>query len=208
MKRFAEAKQKVGGEGVETLVQRIEASPLMGEVKAAVDAAQADAEAAAKCEKQLLELKLEFDELADALEWPALVAEVRDWLKNLDSVVNQHGSQGQRGKAAQLAEQTKDLVAKRHMDRLRKKLELIKQLSWEIVSAHPGFWIDQFRWLESEKPNMGDHSRALRLLDQGRQCIDKNNVVGLQNIVRQLRDLLPPEVIQSAPRGYQSGIVK
>jgi molecular chaperone DnaK len=208
MKRFAEAKQKAGGEGVEALVQSVEASPLMGEVKASVDAAQADAEAAAKCEKQLLELKLKFDEVADALEWPALVAEVQDWLKHLDSVVNQHGSQGQRGKAAQLAEQTQDLVAKRHMDRLRKKLEQIKQLSWEIVSAQPGFWIDQFRWLESEKPNMGDQSRALRLLDQGRQCIDKNNVVGLKNIVRQLWDLLPPEVIQSAPRGYQSGIVK
>ena len=119
-------------------------------------------------------------------------SEVRDWLKHLDSVVNQHGSQAQRGKAAQLAEQTQDLVAKRHLDRLRKKLEQIKQLSWEIVSAQPGFWIDQFRWLESEKPNMGDQSRALRLLDQGRQCIDKNNVVGLQNIVRQLWDLLPP----------------
>ena len=73
MKRFAEAKRKAGGESVEALVQRIEASPLIGEVKASVDAAQADAEAAAKCEKQLLELKLKFDEVADALEWPALV---------------------------------------------------------------------------------------------------------------------------------------
>jgi hypothetical protein len=55
---------------------------------------------------------------------------------------------------------------------------------------------------------MSEQSRAVRLLDQGRQCIDKNNVVGLQNVVRQLWELLPPEVVRQAPRGYQSGIVK
>jgi molecular chaperone DnaK len=208
MKRFAEAKEKAGAESVEELVQRVEASPLMGEVKASVDAAQSDPEAAAKCEKQLLELKLKLDEVADALEWPALVTEVRDWLKHLDSVVDQHGSKAQRDKAVQLHGQTQDLVAKRHMDRLRKKLEQIQQLFWELVSAQPGFWVDQFRWLETQKHRVSDPSRAMRLLDQGRQCIDKNNVIGLQNIVSQLWDLLPREVVEAAPRGYRSGIVK
>jgi molecular chaperone DnaK len=208
MKRFAEAKEKAGRESGEALIQKIEASPLIGEVKASVDAAQADPEAAAKCEKQLLELKLKLDEVADALEWPALVAEVRDSLKHLDSVANQHGSQAQRDKAVQLREQTQDLIEKRHMDRLRKKLEQIKQLVFDIVSAQAGFWVDLFRWLESEKRRMSDQSHAIRLLDQGRQCIDKNNLVGLQSVVKQLWDLLPPEVVQAAPRGYQSGIVR
>jgi molecular chaperone DnaK len=208
MKRFAETKEKAGADGVEDLVQRVEASPLIGEVKASVDAAQSDPEAAAKCEQQLLELKLKLDEVADALEWPALVAEVRDWLKHLDSVADEHGSKTQRDKSVQLREQTQDLIANRHTDRLRKKLEQIQQLFWEIVSAQPGFWVDQFRWLESQKDRVSDPSRGMRLLDQGRQCIDKNNLVGLKNVVRQLWDLLPPEVVETAPRGYRSGIVK
>jgi hypothetical protein len=36
----------------------------------------------------------------------------------------------------------------------------------------------------------------------------KNNVIGLQNIVRQLWDLLPKEVAEAAKRGYESSLVR
>jgi hypothetical protein len=55
---------------------------------------------------------------------------------------------------------------------------------------------------------MSDSARAIRLLEQGRDCIAKNNATGLQNVVRQFWDLLPREVVDAAQRGYQSGLVR
>jgi len=211
MKRLREAKANVGdnpGGSAEELIQGIEKSPLMQEVKDSVVAAQGDPDVAAKCEKRLLELQLKLDEAVDALEWPTLLAQVRQWLKDLDTVVTQHGSKMQRDKAAELGEDIKDIVVKRETDRLRKKLDQVQRLYWVIVTAQPGFWVHQFLYLEEQKHKMSDHLRATRLLDQGRECMEKNNFVGLQNIVRNLWDLLPREVVEAAQRGYQSGIVK
>jgi hypothetical protein len=77
MKRLRELETKAAqaeGRSVTELLARIEESPLMKEIRESLAAAPADPDAAAKCEKRLLELKLKLDEAADALEWPALVA--------------------------------------------------------------------------------------------------------------------------------------
>ena len=74
--------------------------------------------------------------------------------------------------------------------------------------AQPGWWVYQFQRTEEQQDKMMDPPRAARLLDQGRDCISKNNNTGLRNVVRQLWELLPDELVQAAKRGYQSGIVR
>jgi hypothetical protein len=37
--------------------------------------------------------------------------------------------------------------------------------------------------------------------------MSKNNMTGLQNVVKQLWSLLPNEIVQAAQRGYQSGLL-
>jgi molecular chaperone DnaK len=211
MKRFREVKAKAAdaeGETVEGLIQSVEDSPLMQEVKELGAAAKGDPDAAAKREKRLLELKLKLDEAADVLEWPALVADVRKELEDLDVVVERHGSQDQKDKVAELSQEVEDIIAERKMDRLRKKLDQVLRLYWEIIFAQPGFWVNQMPRMEKEQAKMTDQTRAARLLDQGRDCIAKNNITGLQSIVRQLWALLPPAVAEAAQRGYQSGLVR
>jgi hypothetical protein len=61
--------------------------------------------------------------------------------------------------------------------------------------------------MEKEMQKMSDQTRAARLLDQGRDCMSKNNMTGLQNVVKQLWSLLPNEIVQAAQRGYQSGLL-
>jgi len=211
IKRFRELKEKATdaeGESAEELVQRVEESPLMKEVKDTLAAAKGDPDAAAKCEKRLLELKLRLDEAADSLEWPALVADARRELDDLNGIANRSGSQSQRDKAAELTDEVEDIIAERKMDRLRKKIEQVLRLYWEIVFAQPGFWVHQLQLLEKKQQQMSDATRSTRLLDQGRDCIAKNNITGLQSIVRQLWDLLPNEVVEAAQRGFQSGLVR
>ena len=211
MKRFREVKTKAAdaeGESAEGLIQNVEGSPLMQEVKGLVAAAKGDPDAALKCAKRLLELKLKLDEAADALEWPALVADARREVDDLDTVAGRSGSQGQKDKAAELAQEIEDIIAKRKMDRLRKKLDQVLRLYWEIVFAQPGFWVDQLPRMEKEQARMTDPTRAARLLDQGRDCIAKNNITGLQSIVRQLWALLPQEVADAAQRDNQKYLVR
>ena len=123
MKRFREVKSKAaatGGETAERLVEEVEASPLAQDVKETLAAAKADPSAALQGEKRLLELKLKLDEAADALEWPALVAESRDWLGHLQKVADQHGNSQQKQKADDLAAEVEEIIRDHKPDRLRK----------------------------------------------------------------------------------------
>ncbi len=211
MTRFREVKSKAaatGGETAEKLVEEVEASPLAQDVKETLAAAKGDPTAALQGEKRLLELKLKLDEAADALEWPALKKEAHDWLGWLQNVAEQHGSSQQKQKADDLATVVEKNIHEQMPDRLRKKIEQIARLYYEIVMAQPGWWVYQFQKMNDQQEEMSDQTKAGRLLGQGRDCLEKNNAAGLQNIVRQLWDLLPDQTVEEAKRGYGATIMR
>ena len=189
-------------------MEQVEKTGLIQEVKDLVSAAQGDPTAAVQCETRLRDLKLEIDKVTDALEWPTLVNQARGWLREAENVANRHGTPPQRAKATRLGDEMQDIIDDGKMDRLRKKMEQIEVLYWEIVFAQPGFWVNQLDRLEKKCGQASDPARAARLIEQGRDCMAKNNINGLQNVVRQFWDLLPREAMAEAQRGYQSGLVK
>jgi molecular chaperone DnaK len=210
MRRLHEIKSKAAnaeGQSVVELLTSLEESPLMQEIRESLAAAKGDPDAASKCEKRLLELKLKLDESADALEWPALMADARLELGYLNKVVEQHGTEEQRKRAAKLAGEIDTFIRERHPDLLRKRIKMVDDLYWEIVLAQPYFWIDQIQRMESQVDRMSDEARAAHLLNLGREAILKNNFIGLQNVVRQLWGLLPREVVQASMRGHGSTVV-
>jgi hypothetical protein len=84
MTRFEATKNKAEATGADSagkLVDEVEESPLLREVKDLLSAVKGDVDSAAKFEKRLLELKLKLDAAVDALEWPALVAEAIGLIK-------------------------------------------------------------------------------------------------------------------------------
>ncbi len=211
MTRFREAKAKApasGAESAQALLDQVEDSLLLQEVIDLLAIAKGDVDAAAKCEKRLLELKPKLDEAADALDWPTLVAEANDWLKYLNRIVENQGTQQQIQRAKELTVQIDDTVKDRKAERLRKRIEQVSHLYYEIVMAQAGWWVYQFQEMEKKQDKMSDKSRADQLLDQGRDCLSRNNTTGLQNVVRQLWHLLPDEVVKAAKRGYQSGVIR
>ena len=209
MKRFNQVKADAGkADGVPSLVKEVASNPLLQEVKRLLVAAKGDPNAAAECEKRLLELKLQFDQAADALAWPAMVAEVRGWLGDLQSISEQFGSEMQQERVTELQEQAETIISERKADSLRAKQEEIKRLYFQILLAQPAYWVGQFQRMEAMKAKMTDAGRASRLIDQGHNFIAKNNNTALENIVRQLWDLLPPVVAEAAQRGYQSGVLR
>jgi molecular chaperone DnaK len=196
------------GETAEEMVQQVEDSPLMRQVEELLAAGKADSGAAAECEKRLLELKLELDKAANAVEWPALKSEARGWLNWLQKVADQNGTEKQKQRANEFAAELEKITRERNADRLRKLMERIGRLYFEIVSTLPDWWMYQFQRAEKEQHKMIDPERAARLIGQGREYVSKNNLIGLQNVVRQLWDLLPAEIAEAAKRGYDAGLIR
>ncbi len=130
------------------------------------------------------------------------LSEAKEWLEYLQKTVDQNGSEQQRQKAEDYTNEVEEIIRKHEPDRLRKKIEQIVRLYHEIVMAQPGWWVYQFQQMEKQQEKMSDQAKAARLLGQGRDCLAKNNATGLQNIVRQLWDLLPDETVGEAKRGY------
>jgi hypothetical protein len=98
-------------------------------------------DAAAKCEKRLLELKVKLDEAADALEWPSLIAEARQMLGCLVEADKAHGNAEQPAQTSKLAVDIERLVRKERPDEdLRSKIEQVRQLRITIFTAQPDFW--------------------------------------------------------------------
>jgi molecular chaperone DnaK len=202
--KAAEAKDTTAVEGLD----RLRSSDLVRDIEDSVSAAKGDADAAEKAEKRLLELKAQLDDVEDSIRWPTLLAEVREWLGWLDKVVTQHGTDRQQGRAGELHKDVDDIICEKKPERLAKRLQQIKDLYWEIVVSLPSFWVNQFQYLEKERLRMTDQARAGRLFDMGRSYLDQNNVDGLKNVVRQLWDLLPAEIVEEVQRGFGSTLIR
>jgi ElaB/YqjD/DUF883 family membrane-anchored ribosome-binding protein len=177
------------------------------EIRSKLEAGKDDPVAANQAEKLLLEYKIALDRAEDALKWPAFVAEVNTALEQLDTLVDKSGNPVQRKKADQLREQAEDLIKQKRSDPLRKKLQQITSLHHEILFEQPGFWLGFFNNLVEDRAKMNDKAAADRLIDQGRQFIDRGNVQGLRNVVGQLLVLLPRAIAEARQRGYTGGNV-
>lgn len=210
MSRFDEVKSKAevaGGEGAKTLIQATEASEVMREVKELL-AGNGDPDAAAKCEKRLLELKIKLDEASNELRWPSLVAEAREWAGYLAEMDKEQKSDALHKRCVALTSEIDRLIGIRASDDLRQKIDQARALWFEVAMAQPAFWVYQHQELEKRVAEMKDKVRASKLLEQGRAFVSQNNATGLQNVVRELWNLLPDDVQAGITMGYQAGIVK
>lgn len=180
------------------------------EIAGMLDAGKGDPDTANKAEKRLLEFKIHLDRAEDFLKWPALVTEVNTALDELDTLVEEHGNSDQREKAGQFREQAEELIEQKRSEPLRKKLRQVLDLHNEILFEQPGFWLGFFNYLVEDRAKMRDPNAADRLIDQGRQFINRGNVQGLRNVVAQLLGLLPREIAEAKQRGYHGdkGLLK
>lgn len=211
LRRFRHVKSTAApaeSEDVRQVIKEVEDSPLIHEIEELLAIAGTDPDAAAKCEKLLLQLKLQLDKATDVLEWPSLKSHTREWLGWLQKVAEQYGTDKQKQRANELTSEVDEIIRQRKTDRLRKRLEKIIRLHFEIVSTQTGWWVYQFQQAEQQQQKMRDQDRAVRLFAQGRDCVAKNNLIGLQNVVRQLWDLLPEEAVQEAQRGYGADLIR
>jgi molecular chaperone DnaK len=180
------------------------------EIRNMLEAGKENPDMANMAEKRLLEFKIKLDRAEDLLKWPAMVTEANTALDELDTLVDEHGTSDQREKANKLREQVEEIIEQKRPEPLRKKLQQVAGMHNDILFDQPGFWVGFFKYLVEDRAKMKDQDAADRLIDQGRQFINKGNVQGLRNVVSQLLALLPRDVAEAKQRGYHGdkGLLK
>ena len=75
-----------------------------------------------------------------------------------------------------------------------------------MILAQPGFWIAELNEMKRMRNKMSNPAEADELYAQGDRDIQRNNLKGLQNTVRELWNLLPPG--DRANRGFNGGLTR
>jgi molecular chaperone DnaK len=184
-----------------------EASPATQEIDGILNHEKAEFDAVLRVERELLEWKIQLDEIEDRATWPLLVKEVDVKLAELDTLAVQNGTNEEKNRARGLREQVAALVTERNATRLRTKKAEIEDVSSAILFRQSAFWVSHFESLVACQSQMNDAARAEELVRQGREAAAADNMASLKEAVFGLQDLLPQQAAQDVQRGYGSGIL-
>ena len=188
-------------------VRVLEGSPLVKNLEERFTGEGSDFDALLKADREILEFKVNLDEIAARVAWPSAVKEAGTWLADLAKLVAQQGTADEKKRSRVLHEQIETIIAEKNEDRLKKKMEEISDVYSAILYRQTSFWVDYFEVLAGSQSQMGDPSRAAALIEQGRAHVVAASLDELKNVVYQLQDLLPKKVVEQARRGYGSGLV-
>jgi molecular chaperone DnaK len=202
LRALQEKARDVEEEEIEEVLDEVETSAKVKEISSMMAAS------ANKAEKRLLELKIELDAAEDAMLWPGLVKEALEKLEGLESLIAECGTSEHAVQAETLRTQVEESISQKRADRLRLVQARVFALAHEILFEQPSYWVGMFKYLEGERSEMSDQGTVDKLLNQGRACIDQENLQGLMNVVRQLWELIPTEVSEVIRRGYDSSLLR
>jgi molecular chaperone DnaK len=188
-------------------VQALEASMSWRHLQDTLSREGADFDALLKADRELLDFKLQLDEIATHIAWPTAVQEAEKALEDLDRLVGLHGTPDEKGRARGLRDQVRSIVGDKNMERLKKKITEINDVHSSVLYRQPSFWTGYFESLVVHEAAMRDAPRAAALLKEGRSYAAKLQVAELKNVIYQLQDLLPAQTVEDARRGYGSGIL-
>ncbi len=158
-----------------------------------------DLDAPHECENRLKTLRQKLDDLELILEWTVLTGEVEGELKNVHVFAQNHGTASNQQAIATLKQEIQQAVSRKDSDTLRRKLTEVGSLEWQMWMEHGPTLVELLQHLETRQPVMSDPGRAQRLITQGHQAINGNDIPMLRGAVRQLFQLLPKSEQERTP---------
>jgi molecular chaperone DnaK len=173
------------------VLQRIDSERMQHDVETSLAASGADRDAADKCEKRLLDLQLAVDEIENALEWPALVAEGERELGFMRQILEAHGNASDRQAGDALAGEYRRALETRDADLLRRRIMEIAVHKITVWQRQPGYWVAFFQELEALRGRMRDPAQAAQYIQQGQRAINAGDRPALEAACLRLFELLP-----------------
>jgi molecular chaperone DnaK len=189
------------------ILQRLDEEGLVEEIETSLAAASVDPDAADKCQKRMLELRLAHDEMEANLEWPMLVREAEEQIVATGELLEQYGDAAERALAESLERDVRKAVDGGDAGHLRGKLEELRGVHFRVLQERPDFWIGFLGYLQERREVMEASSQRDQLFARAAKAIDENDLPILQATVRQLQSLLPNDEQAEATKAFGSTVL-
>lgn len=191
----------------EAALSRIEDQQLLDHVNSLIEAAENDPDAVAQLDRRLRELAAAVDEVEDAVAWPLLLEKAEESRQGTERVVDEYGEVSDRNRLRSLKEELQRAIDTGDPDLLRRYIDELDTLHFQVVTRQPGFHVARFNWLVERAQSMRDPGQAEQIIAQGRRAINNNDVEALQAANRQLLSLLPRDVQEQAKHVNVGGTI-
>jgi molecular chaperone DnaK len=205
MDEFLKAKERLKGlrENAEATadseaqggLRRIDGECMIPEIESLVGPAASQTDAARQCSNVLQRLQSSLDDVEDALEWPALVAQAEKTLASADKLVktDKYATGEDRRLFELLERETREAIEHRLPDLLRRRVDALRSLFADVARRDPGIWVYWLTEAKGQRDQMQDAAQADMLFGRADRAINNNDVNGLRESVRGLWQLLPQE---------------
>ncbi len=176
------------------ILSQIEDQQLISQIDTLTEAAESDPEAIAQLDRRLRELAAAVDAAEDAVAWPELLEKAEASRKDAEAEANENGTENDRRVLRVLLEENRHAAEAMDPELLRRNINELDSLWYEIVERKPGFHLGRFEWLVDRMSSMRDPAQAERIVTQGRRAISNNDVDALKAANRQLLAMLPRSI--------------
>jgi molecular chaperone DnaK len=178
----------------------------LSEAERDIDAAHGgDADAAQRARRALLDVDATMAEADLARKWPELESEARSLAIAASSTVGLHGSDAERALLQEVLAAMDKARREKDAAELERQMRLAQRLSSAAYNRTAEAWEWYFESAASEVSRATDLPRAHKLVNEGKQAVDRGDTESLRKVVKALWNLLP-EDSESRKRGFDSGV--
>lgn len=180
------------------VLRQIDAEHTLKDVEVELPAVEVDETAAARCQHRLRALRQSLDTADDYLEWPGLLLDAQEALKEMRRLVEHFGEAKEKELSKELerelrqAMETSEPSEALRIEQIREPLALVQELVRTIQFRYIEFWRSVLeQWLKPKRAEMPDQVLARKLFAEADEASARNDKDALEAKVRELVDLLP-----------------
>lgn len=175
------------------LLARIDAERMVEDIDELVGAAGVDSDAAATCERRVLDLGAAVDDVEDALRLPQLAEELQQTRRVVREVVDADGDETDRQDLRGCEVEIEHAMQSQDVAMLKRQQHGLWIIARRILDRTGQLPFIEFENLKGMRSNMVDLRRGDQFIAEGEDAIARRDVNTLRSVNVRLYQLLPPD---------------
>jgi hypothetical protein len=177
----------------------------LDEVEEKIEGAK-DGVVAKQCETLLIEARVALDEAEKIAKVPKMKEDIQKLIDDGRKIAEELNNDEYIRKIDQIEAKWSRFINSNDVKEIEEFQEGVNRFYFGMILAQPGFWVAELNEMKRMRNKMSNPSAADELYAQGARDIQRDNIKGLQNTVRELWNLLPPG--DRATRGFNGGLTR
>jgi molecular chaperone DnaK len=164
-----------------------------------------DADATEKARRALVDIDAALSVVEAELSWPVLEDHSRKRVAWATSWMSTYATDAERKVFAETVSALEKARIARDTREMSRHMAVIRRLGSAAYYRSPGAWESEFEYAASRVSECTNLARARNLVRDGQSAVGRGEHAALENIVRQLWELLPPDM-DDRRLGHSSGV--